>query len=513
MPDKIVPDTSIVINGKLSKLLEEGKLTKCEIVIPLAVIDELQAQASRGRDVGFKGLEEIKKIRKLAEKQGISVRFSGERPGLEDIKLARSGRIDALIRDVAKSEGGILYTSDYVQALVAEAEGVPVKYVEPYERVKRFSFESYLAPNMISLHLKAGSPPYGKLLRNGRVRIVKLRNKPCSEDELNRIIEEVMATSRIGEESDVTMFKTNAVIIETKDYRISVAKPPFSDSLEAVIQRNPLKHLIKESVFKPIIEECIKGAQGILIVNQDGVYTFPIAEKIAEKLIARGKLVKILGYSRRTATSISYYGPLNGDLEKTIEYLSLSKPDYVIFDEIRRSKDFKIIHELRSLGISVIAFLNSNSLKSTLDKISESLDPILLSKTFDLIALMKCGDSIELCRIRFSFKVPSGLSEENVPRPVAEILMGGEPIFEVLEIEGKTMVLDLKEISKRIRNLRSSARKLLKDLRKIDPGARIKSAALDKVVFQVSESKVEKLTRLAPKLMKLLGVSVEFSTK
>ena len=506
-----MPDTSIVINRKLSKLLEERKLTKCEIIIPLAVIDELQAQASRGRDVGFKGLEEIKKIRKLAEKQGISVRFSGERPGLEDIKLARSGRIDALIRDVAKSEGGILYTSDYVQALVAEAEGVPVEYVEPYEKAERFSFESYLTPNMISLHLKAGAPPYGKLFREGIVRMVKLRNRPCSEEELNKIIEEVMSASRISEESDVTLFKTNAIIIETRDYRISVAKPPFSDSLEAVIQRNPLKHLIKETDLKPIIKECMKDAQGILIVNSDGVYAFPIAERIAKKLQARGKLVKIIGYSRRTAASIPYYGPLDGDLEKTIEYLSLSKPDCVIFDEIRRSKDFKLVHELRSLGISVIAFLNSSNLKSTLDKILESLDPTLLSKTFNLIALMRCGKPVELYKIRFSFKVPTGLSEENAPRPIVEIMVGDKPILEVLESEGKSIILDLKEIKQRIRNIRTSARRLLKDLRKIDTKVRIKAIALDKVVFQASESKIQRLMRLAPKLEEMLGVPVEFS--
>ncbi|RLI42255.1 ATPase, partial [Candidatus Bathyarchaeota archaeon] len=121
--DRAVLDTSIVINGRFLRMLESGEIAKCEIIIPAAVIDELQAQASKGRDVGFKGLEEVKRIRELAEAKGLTVRFVGERPSLEDIKLARSGRIDALIRDVAKTEKGILYTSDYVQALVAEAEG------------------------------------------------------------------------------------------------------------------------------------------------------------------------------------------------------------------------------------------------------------------------------------------------------------------------------------------------------------------------------------------------------
>ncbi|MEM1770367.1 MAG: PIN domain-containing protein [Nitrososphaerota archaeon] len=136
---KIVPDTSIIINGKFLRLLQEECFENCEIIIPVAVIDELQAQASKGRDVGFKGLEQLKKIREVAEQKGYVIKFVGERPSLEDIKLARSGRIDAIIRDAARSEKAILYTSDYVQALVAEAEGVPIRYVEPYEKPPKLS--------------------------------------------------------------------------------------------------------------------------------------------------------------------------------------------------------------------------------------------------------------------------------------------------------------------------------------------------------------------------------------
>ena len=103
MGEKAVPDTSVVINGALSRLIESGKLSEGELIIPLAVVDELQAQASRGKDVGLRGLEELRRIRALAEERGLTIRFSWERPSLEDIKLARSGRIDALIRDVARS--------------------------------------------------------------------------------------------------------------------------------------------------------------------------------------------------------------------------------------------------------------------------------------------------------------------------------------------------------------------------------------------------------------------------
>ena len=50
MMEKIVVDTSIIIDGEIGKLIESGKIENCEIIIPVAVLDELQSQASQSKD-------------------------------------------------------------------------------------------------------------------------------------------------------------------------------------------------------------------------------------------------------------------------------------------------------------------------------------------------------------------------------------------------------------------------------------------------------------------------------
>ena len=63
---KIVVDTSIIIDGKITSMLEKREFKGLEeLIIPYAVLDELQAQASKGREPGFVGLDEVKNIRKL----------------------------------------------------------------------------------------------------------------------------------------------------------------------------------------------------------------------------------------------------------------------------------------------------------------------------------------------------------------------------------------------------------------------------------------------------------------
>lgn len=158
---KIVVDTSIIINGQIIKQIESGQIKDSEIIIPIAVLDELQSQASQKREQGFVGLVEIKKLKEF-EKEGISIRFDGIRPSLDEIRLADRGRIDAIIKDVAKQNNAILYTSDNVQALVAQAEGIEVTYIKPEIKQTTLDFLRFFDSETMSVHLKVGRKPMAK---------------------------------------------------------------------------------------------------------------------------------------------------------------------------------------------------------------------------------------------------------------------------------------------------------------------------------------------------------------
>ena len=90
----------------ITKMIEDEDLIGLgsEIIIPVAVVDELQAQASTNKEYGFVGLDEIKKMRNLCLEKNIKIRFAGVRPSIDDIRLAKHGRIDAIIKDVAIQE-------------------------------------------------------------------------------------------------------------------------------------------------------------------------------------------------------------------------------------------------------------------------------------------------------------------------------------------------------------------------------------------------------------------------
>ena len=136
-----VVDTSAIVNKFLPKLIEKG--LNGRIIIPDAVIAELENLANKGNEAGFIGLDEIAALHKFKKKK-ISVQFQGPRPDIKHIKYARSGEIDALIRGLAKKNKATLITADLVQAKSAQAYGIHVLFLRPKIITKKKSWFSFL---------------------------------------------------------------------------------------------------------------------------------------------------------------------------------------------------------------------------------------------------------------------------------------------------------------------------------------------------------------------------------
>lgn len=73
--EKLVPDTSVIIEGVVSEKIEKKEIKVAEIIIHEAVIAELEHQANTGKSTGFLGLDEIKKIREIAEKKQFQIKL------------------------------------------------------------------------------------------------------------------------------------------------------------------------------------------------------------------------------------------------------------------------------------------------------------------------------------------------------------------------------------------------------------------------------------------------------
>jgi ATPase len=516
---KIVPDTSAIIHGILLEELKKIK-KKVEVIIPLAALDELQAQASKGREVGFIGLEQLKEIRKVCEKKKIKIRFEGERPSLEDIKLAHSGRIDAIIRDVAKKNNAYLYTCDYVQALVAEAEGVKVKYFEVPIKTSGLKFENFFTEDTISVHLKENCVPLAKRGKPGNFKLVEVSDKKLTYEEISEIIREISEAARISEEGSIEINRLGVLVIQLVNYRIAIARPPFSDGVEVTIVRPIVKLRLEDyKLSDKLMQRLKEQAEGIIIAGPPGSGKTTFAASLAEFYRSLGKVVKTLESPRdmQVSDEVTQYAPLEGDFEKTAEILLLVRPDYTVFDEVRKTRDFEIFIDLRLAGVGMVGVVHASKAIDAIQRFISRVDIGVLPHVVDTIIFIKEGEIKKVYELSLKVKVPTGMTQEDLARPVVEVrdFETGKLEYEIYTYGEENVVVPIeKEKVDAVKKL--AEERVFMEIRKYDPRASVEivgNKTLVKVDNRVIGRLIGKDGENISRLEKKLGLRIEVLPK
>jgi ATPase len=520
---KIICDTSVIIDGKISELIEKGEIKNIELIIPAAALDELQSQASKGREHGFVGLEELKKIRRLTEEKGIKMRFTGEKPSMDDIRLAHSGRIDAMIRDVAKNEGGILYTADYVQALVGEAEGVRVRHIPAAIKTSGLKFEKYFDKETLSVHLKEGVAPLAKRGGPGKFQLLKLSNEPATEEEIDEMIKEIMEATRISEEGSVEISRAGATVVQFGNYRIAIARPPFSDGLEVTIVRPVAKLSIYDyKLSEKLMDRLGKSAEGILIAGPPGSGKSTLASSLAEFYMHKGKIVKTLESPRdlQVDHEITQYGPLEGDFEKTADILLLVRPDYTVYDEVRKTRDFEIFSDLRLAGIGMIGVVHSSKAIDAVQRFLGRIELGLVPHIIDTVIFVKEGEVKQILELSLTVRVPHGMTEQDLARPLVEIrdFETGDLLYEIYTFGEENIIVPVLKQEKQPGGLKKLAvERVLQEIKRFDPDAEVDVISENKVRVKVENEVIGRVIgkegSMINALEKKLGIHIDVEPK
>ena len=446
---RIIPDTSAVIIGAISEIVEKEDLDYPEIIVPEAVVCELEHQANANRSEGHKGLKELQKLQRMQYEGELAIDFKGKRPTNYDIKYAKSGEIDSIIRDLARSEMGTLLTNDKVQAETAKAQGIPVYYFEQKYIEKALSIESFFDENTMSIHLKENVCPMAKKGTPGHIDFVKLDDKPYSYSQLHEIVDEILDKAKSDSKTYLESSKEGSFVVQSREYRISIAYPPFSEGLEITVVR-PVANISLEEyhLSDKLLERIRTNAEGILISGSPGAGKSTFVQAIAKYYSSKlNKIVKTMESPRdlQLPDDITQYSPLEGSMENTADVLLLVRPDYTIYDELRKNTDFSIFADMRLAGVGMIGVVHATRPIDAIQRIASRVELGVIPSIVDTSIYIENGKVTHVYETKMTVKVPTGMKEADLARPVIEVrdFETGDLKNEIYTYGEQTIVMDM----------------------------------------------------------------------
>ncbi|MGZ7118285.1 MAG: PIN domain-containing protein [Methanobacterium sp.] len=478
---RMVPDTSVIVDGRITKIVQEDKFKGCEVVIPEAVVSELENQANRGRETGFNGLEELKNLQELYNQGKIDLIYVGKRPTLEQISLARGGEIDAMIRDTAQDNDATLITSDKVQMEVAKAQGLEVIYLrQEMVEYKELEITRFFDKDTMSVHLKEDVIPMAKKGRPGDIKLIKIGSRPLSYAEIENMAREIVERSKSDFKSFIEIEMEGATVVQFREYRISIARPPFSDGFEITVVRPVAKVSLSDyRLPDKLVDRLRERAKGILIAGPPGAGKTTFAQAIADFYSKDlNSIVKTMESPRdlQVGNEITQYAPLERSMEKTADILLLVRPDYTIYDELRKTRDFKIFADMRLAGVGMIGVVHATRPIDAIQRIIGRVDLGIIPSIVDTTIFINDGNVAAVFDVSLTVKVPSGMIEADLARPVIEIkdFDTGDLINEIYTYGEQTIVMEVKETTYEKTPVQKIAeREIIKEVKKTVPGARI----------------------------------------
>ena len=493
--NKIVLDTSVIINGNITRKIESGLLKDTEIIIPAAVIDELQSQASQKRDQGFVGLEEVKKLQKLSKNFGLTIKFDGKRPTADDVRLSSRGRIDALIKDIAKENNAVLYTSDKVQALVSEAEGIEISFQESDFKQQDLEFLRFFDSETMSIHLKEGLKPKGKKGRPGSFNLVELEDKVLTREYLHEITAQILDVAKMNNVSNIEISKPGALVVQHKDYRIAITQQPFSEGYEITVVHPIVRLEIEQyELSEKLRTRFSERAEGILISGPPGSGKSTLASSLGDFYNKQGKIVKTFESPRdlQVDPAVTQYTRLDGSFENSADILLLVRPDYTIFDEVRRREDFGIFSDLRLSGVGMVGVIHANSPIDAIQRFIGKIELGIIPSVIDTVIFVKDGNIAKVYELELKVKVPSGMFEQDLARPVIEIrdFEDNTLEYEIYTFGEENVIVPVSKKVKKFGIEKLAEDRIQETFRRFDPNAEVEILSDNRIKVMVSKQNI-----------------------
>ena len=416
-----VPDTSTIINGQFLKYLSEQEEID-SIVLSRVVIAEIENMANQAKTTGMAALEELQRIRDYCAKTAVELIIDGYRPTVHQIKGAPGGELDSQIRDLAAEYDAILVTSDRVMAEIGKAEGLAVVFKKEETKSIGKKIEDFFDENTMSIHLRENNLPLAKKGFPGNFQLVPLEDeKNLSREFLEELAKDIIERASRERDSFIESDKHGTTVVQLMNSRIVILRPPFSDAMEITAVRPIVKLTLKDYEIDSRLQQRIETkAEGIIIAGPPGAGKRTFATALAENYADMDRIVKTFENPRdlQVDNRITQMSGFEGDISASADLVLLMRPDYVIYDELRKTRDFETYSDLRLAGIGLIGVVHATQAIDGIQRFIKRVDLGVIPSIVDTIIFISNGEISKVYTLELTVALPTGMTEKDLSRPV-----------------------------------------------------------------------------------------------
>ncbi|MEM3146803.1 MAG: ATPase, T2SS/T4P/T4SS family, partial [Archaeoglobaceae archaeon] len=293
-----------------------------------------------------------------------------------------------------------------------------------------------------------------------------------------------------------------------------IAEKPFSDKMEITAVRPIAKVSIDEyGVSEELKRRIVERQRGILIAGPPGAGKSTFAASVANYLLENGYIVKTMESPRdlMVRDEITQYAPLEGDMSLTADILLLVRPDYTIYDELRKTSDFQVFADMRLAGVGMIGVTHATRPIDAIQRMIGRVELGIIPQVVDTVIFIEAGKIAKVYELSFTVKVPEGMFEADLARPVIEVrdFETKKVEFEIYTYGEQVVVMPVESDEKLKKAISDRFSQILDDFEVIVSGKR--------AIVKVPEEKIPKILgkkgKRIKKLEEELRVSIDLVPK
>jgi ATPase len=129
----------------------------------------------------------------------------------------------------------------------------------------------------------------------------------------------------------------------------------------------------------------------------------------------------------------------------TSDVLLLVRPDYVIYDEVRKTEDFEIFADMRLAGVGLVGVTHANRAIDAVQRLIGRVELGMIPQVVDTVIHIEKGKVQQVLEMQFTVKVPAGMVEADLARPVIVVrdFITKQACFEIYTYGEQVVVMPL----------------------------------------------------------------------